>query len=250
MKNSVAVVLAAGKGTRMKSDLPKVLAPVAGRPMIEYVLDTLRSSGIGRIIVVVGYRADDVKTALNDYDVEFALQSEQLGTGHAVMVCREQLTDHDGPVVIVTGDSPLLQQSSVAELLSEFSSSETACLLGTLIHEDPTGLGRIVRDKDGKFLGIVEEKDADESQKQINEVNMSTYVFDCQALLSVLGELRDDNRQKEYYITDAPGIMIGQGKDVRALPALKPCEALSVNNEEQLALVEAEIIRLKSECTN
>ena len=250
MNNSVAVVLAAGKGTRMKSDLPKVLAPVAGRPMIEYVLDTLRSSGIGRIIVVVGYRADDVKTALKDYDVEFALQAEQLGTGHAVMVCREQLTDHDGPVVIVTGDSPLLQQSSVKELLSEFNSNESGCLLGTLIHEDPTGLGRIVRDEHGKFLGIVEEKDADESQKQINEVNMSTYVFDCQALLSVLGDLRDDNRQKEYYITDAPGIMIEQGRDVRALPALKPCEALSVNNEEQLALVEAEIIRLKSECMN
>ena len=246
MNSPVAVVLAAGKGTRMKSDLPKVLAQVAGRPMIEYVLETLKSAGINRIVVVVGYRADDVRNALQKFEVEFANQTEQLGTGHAVMVCKDHLIGHDGPVVIVTGDSPLLQKSSVEELLEEFDSSQPACLLGTLIHKDPTGLGRIVRASDGTFTGIVEEKDANQQQKSINEVNMSTYVFDCRSLLDVLGKLRDDNQQKEYYITDAPGILISEGRDVRALPALKPCEALSVNNEEQLALVEAEIKRQNS----
>ena len=246
MNSPVAVVLAAGKGTRMKSDLPKVLAKVAGRPMIEYVLETLKSAGINRIVVVVGYRADDVRNALQNFDVEYANQTEQLGTGHAVMVCRDHLNGHDGPVVIVTGDSPLLQKSSVEELLDEFESSQPACLLGTLIHEDPTGLGRIVRASDGTFTGIVEEKDASQQQKSIKEVNMSTYVFDCRSLLDVLGKLRDDNQQKEYYITDAPGILISEGRDVRALPALKPCEALSINNEDQLALVEAEIKRQNS----
>lgn len=250
MNNTVAIVLAAGKGTRMKSDLPKVLAKVNDRPMIKFVLDTLKSAGINRTIVVVGYRAQDVKDSLQEYDVEYADQTEQLGTGHAVMVCRDLITDHNGPVVIVTGDSPLLQQSSVEQLLDEFERSKPACLLGTLIHTDPSGLGRIVRNETGEFVGIVEEKDANQQQKAINEVNMSTYVFDCQALLDVLGELRDDNRQKEYYITDAPGILIEKGFDVRALPALKPCEALSVNTEEQLALVEAEINRLKAACTN
>jgi bifunctional UDP-N-acetylglucosamine pyrophosphorylase / glucosamine-1-phosphate N-acetyltransferase len=250
MNNTVAIVLAAGKGTRMKSDLPKVLAKVNDRPMIKFVLDTLKSAGINRTIVVVGYRAQDVKDSLQEYDVEYADQTEQLGTGHAVMVCRDLITDHNGPVVIVTGDSPLLQRCSVEQLLDEFAKSKPACLLGTLIHTDPSGLGRIVRNETGEFVGIVEEKDANQQQKAINEVNMSTYVFDCQALLDVLGELRDDNRQKEYYITDAPGILIEKGFDVRALPALKPCEALSVNTEEQLALVEAEINRLKAACTN
>ncbi|MEM7457109.1 MAG: NTP transferase domain-containing protein [Planctomycetota bacterium] len=239
MNKPLAVVLAAGKGTRMKSDLPKVLCEANSRPLVSYVIDSLRTAGVERLVIVVGYEAQMVKDRLADVaSTEFALQEEQLGTGHAVMMCREQLDGHDGPVVVVAGDSPMLQASSIKALLDDFEASRPACLLGTLIHEDPTGLGRIVRDGDGNFTGIVEEKDASDEQRAITEVNMSTYVFDCSELLASLDKLTDDNRQQEYYITDVPGILLGEGKDVRALPVLKPVEALSVNTVEQLADVE------------
>lgn len=239
MDKPIAVVLAAGKGTRMKSDLPKVLCEANGRPLVGYVIDALRSAGVEGIVAVVGYEADLVKDRLSNIDnIQFALQEEQLGTGHAVMMCREQLANHNGPVVVVAGDSPMMQASSIAALLQEFESSKPACILGTLNHDDPTGLGRIVRDDEGKFTGIVEHKDANEQQLKINEVNMSTYVFDCQKMLAALDGLGNDNNQNEYYITDLPAIMLGSDEDVRALPVLKPIESLSVNTVEQLADVE------------
>ena len=154
------------------------------------------------------------------------------------MMCREQLANHNGPVVVVAGDSPMMQASSIKALLDEFEQSKPACILGTLIHEDPTGLGRIVRDADKNFVGIVEHKDASEEQLKIAEVNMSTYVFDCQKMLAALDSLTDDNKQKEYYITDLPSILLANKEDVRALPVLKPIEALSVNTVEHLADVE------------
>ncbi|MGL4514948.1 MAG: NTP transferase domain-containing protein [Lacipirellulaceae bacterium] len=239
-----AVVLAAGKGTRMKSELPKVLSLAVGRPMVRHVVNALRSAGIERIVIVVGYRAELVEQALGgEPGVSFALQAEQLGTGHAVMQCRDQLTGLTGPVVIVTGDSPLLQPSSVRALLDEFRRDDLACLLGTAHREDPTGLGRIVRDAAGDFAGIVEEKDATPDQRGITEVNMSTYVFAAPKLLSALDALTTNNAQREYYITDCPSILLARGENVRALAALQPCEALSVNTPDDLAVVEAEMTR-------
>jgi len=235
----VAIVLAAGKGTRMKSELPKVLCEAAGRPLVSYVIDALRTAGVGKIVAVIGYRADLVKEALqSDPNINFALQEEQLGTGHAVMMCREAVANHNGPVIVVAGDSPMMQSDSIAALLKDYAETSPACILGTLIHEDPTGLGRIGRDGDGNFTGIVEHKDATEEQRAINEVNMSTYVFDCQKMLGALDRLTDNNTQKEYYITDVPGIMLSDKEDVRALPVLKPIEALSVNTVEHLKAVE------------
>ncbi len=242
MSRKVAVVMAAGKGTRMKSELPKVLVPVCGRPMIEYVLDTLAECGFDQVLVVVGYRADDVRKALAGRPrVAFVEQAQQLGTGHAVMVCKERLADHDGPVLVVTGDSPLLQRESVERILGEFERDRPACLLGTIHKADPHGLGRIVRDTAGKFQAIVEEKDATPEQRKITEVNMSTYLFNCQDLLFALDRIRADNAQREYYITDCPGVLRAAGRQVRALPVLKPVEALSINNVEELAAVEAVI---------
>jgi len=231
--------MAAGKGTRMKSELPKVLVPVLGRPMLEYVIDALREAGIAKIVVVVGYRADDVKqTVGGQEDVGFALQAEQRGTGHAVMSAREHLAGHDGAVVVVAGDSPLMQTSSIRKLLAEYERSKSACILGTAHKDNPHGLGRIVRDASGKFTGIVEEKDATPQERQITEVNLSTYVFHGPDLLHALEGIRSDNAQGEYYITDCPGVLLAEGKDVRALAVLEPCEVLSINSMEELAVVE------------
>jgi bifunctional UDP-N-acetylglucosamine pyrophosphorylase/glucosamine-1-phosphate N-acetyltransferase len=240
MPRNLAIVLAAGKGTRMKSDLPKVLVEVCRRPMIHYVLDALGEGGVERSLVVVGHRADLVRSALASRNhLEFVHQAEQLGTGHAVMVCREHLADHDGPVLVVAGDSPMMQGRSIAALLAEYHRRPAACILGTACKDDPTGLGRVVRDRQGNFQAIVEEKDATEEQLRITEVNMSYYVFQCQELLQSLDHIRADNAQREYYVTDCPGVLVAQGKQVRALRVLQPCEALSINTLEELAAVEA-----------
>lgn len=240
MRKGIGLVMAAGKGTRMESDLPKVLFPVCGRPMIDYVLDALREAGIERIVAIVGYRADLVREALADRPgIEFVEQTEQLGTGHAVMVCRDVLKDHEGPVFVIAGDSPMIQAGSVQALLDDFDREPAACLLGTARKAKPFGLGRIVRDEAGEFTGIVEERDATEEQKQITEVNMSYYVFRCPDLLTALDEIRPDNSQGEYYITDVPGVFLRQKQPVRALQVLKASEVLSVNTVEELEIVEA-----------
>ncbi|MDR0521101.1 MAG: NTP transferase domain-containing protein [Planctomycetaceae bacterium] len=242
-----AVVMAAGKGTRMKSDLPKVLYPVLGRPMIEYVLDALEQAGIEKIVAVVGYRSDLVRQTLTHRKtVTFAEQTEQLGTGHAVMMCQEQLKTHRGPVMVVAGDCPMIQADSIRKLFAAYespdktlpSSSVPACILGTAVKENPAGLGRILRDAAGVFQGIVEEKDASPEQKRITEVNMSYYVFHTPDLLEALTHLRTDNAQKEYYITDTPAIMKKQGKSVIALPVLKDIESLGINTVEEAGIVE------------
>ncbi len=246
MNAPAAVILAAGKGTRMKTDLPKVLVEACGRPIVQFVLDALEQAGVARQIVVVGYRADDVRRSLaSRKGVEFVEQREQLGTGHAVMMSREALTAHEGPVLVLTGDSPLVQVRSLQGLLSEFQRQSAACLLGTLMHPQPTGLGRIVRHPaTGEFLGIVEEKDATPEQKAIQEVNMSTYVFDARELFWSLDRLGNNNRQKEFYLTDCPGILKQAGKRVEALPILQACESLSINTVEDLQRVEAEMKQL------
>src|SRR5262245_6020941 len=216
MSTPVAIVMAAGKGTRMKSDLPKVLFPAAGRPLIEYVLDALAEAGIRRMVVVVGYRGDLVRQVLaGRAGVEFVEQSPQWGTGHAVMVCRQSLADHDGPILIMTGDTPLVQPATLKAMFAEFQRTRPACLMGTALKENPAGLGRVVRDERGDFLAIVEEKDATVPQKAIREVNMSYYLFNASDLWQALDRIRNDNSQGEYYITDCPGILKREGKDVR-----------------------------------
>ena len=237
--------MAAGKGTRMKSDLPKVLFPVCGRPMIEFVLDALERAGVDRIIIVVGYRSDLVRQTLaHRKNLEYAEQTEQLGTGHAVMMCREQLQSHTGPVMVGAGDCPMIQTDSIQKLFVPYeqavsaNESVPACILGTAHKDEPFGLGRIVRDADGEFTGIVEEKDATDEQKKITEVNMSYYIFHSPDLLDALNHLKTDNSQGEYYITDTPTVLKKQGKKVIALPVLKPIESLGINTIDELAAVE------------
>ncbi len=248
---SIAIVLAAGKGTRMQSNLPKVLFPVLGRPMIHWVLDAIQAAGIRRTVVVVGYEADSVRQEIGSRSgVNFALQAQQLGTGHAVQMCREYLVESTAPVLVVAGDSPLIQSTSIAELLREFAYRELECLLGTLFKDNPTGLGRIVRDDDGSFDRIVEEKDATAQQREIREVNMSTYLFAAQSLVWALEGLQNKNAQSEYYLTDCPRLLKQRGSRVDALPVLKPCEALSINTLEELGKVEARMQEMGYPCMN
>jgi bifunctional UDP-N-acetylglucosamine pyrophosphorylase/glucosamine-1-phosphate N-acetyltransferase/UDP-N-acetylglucosamine pyrophosphorylase len=245
MSAAMAVVLAAGRGTRMKSELPKVLFPVLGRPMIHWVLDALAEAGINRSVVVVGYRAELVQETLaNRTGVEFAIQAEQKGTGHAVQMCQPQLEKHSGPVLVVAGDSPLIQSDSILSILKAYHDGDWACLLGTLIKEDPAGLGRIVRDSEGRFEKIVEHKDASDEQRSIREVNMSTYLFSSPALGWSLGQLSNENAQGEFYLTDCPEILRRDGRNVDALPILKACESLSINTIEELELVEQKMTEL------
>ncbi len=250
MTETTAVVLAAGKGTRMKSELPKVLFPVLGRAMIHWVLDALQTAGVRQIIVVVGYRAELVRNELSGRGVEFAIQTEQLGTGHAVQMCKPQLEKGDNPVLVVAGDSPMIQASSVRELIEEFGSGGFDCLLGTLIKENPSGLGRIVRNADHQFVRIVEHKDATLEQRQINEVNMSTYLFKRQSLLWALENLKNANSQSEYYLTDCPELLLNNGGKVDARAVLKSCESLSINTIDELAMVESKMREMNYQCVS
>ena len=238
-----AVVMAAGKGTRMKSELPKVLYPVLNRPMIEYVLDALEQAGVDKIFVVAGYRSNLVRETLaHRRNLEFVEQTEQLGTGHAVMMCQEKLNNHKGSVMVAAGDCPMIQVDSIRKLFEAYfvepSGKCPSCILGTAHKENPVGLGRIIRNEHGEFQGIVEEKDASSEQKLITEVNMSYYVFHTPDLLEALTHLRTDNAQKEYYLTDTPAVMLSLGKRVVALPVLKPIETLGINTVEEAKIVE------------
>ena len=233
---ALGIILAAGKSTRMKSALPKVLHEVCGRPMIEYVLDAARASGVSRIVAVVGHRADLVQAELSRYsDVEFALQSEQKGTGHAIMMCRDQLASHDGPVLVLAGDTPLLKSESLTGLLKAQFDSNAAAVIGTTDTQANQGLGRIVRDAAGTFDRIVEERDATEEQRKIQEINTGCYAFDSKSLLSALDRIRPDNNQAEYYLTDCPLVLKRDGKPVVAAKVFEVSEAMGVNTRAQLA---------------
>ncbi len=239
MDSPVAIILAAGKSTRMKSDTPKVLHEISGRPMIEYVLDAVRSAGVTRIVVVVGHKAETVKAALSGHDdVEFALQAQQHGTGHAVMVCGDQLADHDGPVLVVAGDTPLLSGQSLAGLLTILRDQEAVCVIGTAVTDANEGLGRIVRSADGRFESIVEQKDATPQQAAIREINTGCFAFDGRSLFSALARVRPENSQAEYYLTDCPAILKQDGRHVLASDSMDISEAMGVNTQEQLADVE------------
>lgn len=242
MTAPVAVILAAGKSTRMKSETPKVLHPVCGRMLIDYVLDAARDAGVEKIVVIVGHKAEMVRAALQHHpDVVFAEQTEQNGTGHAVMMAEPHLRNHNGSVLILAGDTPLLQGTSLKALLDDQSSQSAACVIGTADTENNEGLGRVVRGADGSFECIVEEKDANQHQKSITEINTGCYSFQTQLLLQSLNQLKPNNAQAEYYLTDCPRILMDAGHKVAASCSLTIEEAIGVNNRLQLAEVHRHI---------
>ncbi len=237
--SQAAIILAGGKGTRMKSDLPKVLHEVCGQPMVAYVMDACRQAGCDKLIMVVGHQADRVKDVFSgqDADVAWVLQEPQLGTGHAVMVCQDELADLTGEVLVVAGDGPLLTADTLTKLLQTHRDESAACTLATSILDEPGAYGRIVRDEQGNLREIVEALEATDAQKQIQEVNVSLYCFDAAALRDVLGKLTNDNAKGEYYLTDALGILRSEGKTLAAVPAVPAEEVLSINDRHQLAEV-------------
>jgi bifunctional UDP-N-acetylglucosamine pyrophosphorylase/glucosamine-1-phosphate N-acetyltransferase len=238
-RDVVAIVLAAGKSKRMQSELPKVLHQACGRPMVEYVLDAARQAGATRIVVIVGHKAEVVRAALQHHpDVEFALQEQQLGTGHAVMMCQSLLANHDGPVLVLAGDTPLLKGSSLRGLVDALTDVNAVCVVGTAVTENNAGLGRIVRDAEGNFLRIVEHKDASPEELAITEINTGCFAYDCRALFQALEQVKPNNAQGEYYLTDCAEILRQTGRPVIAAQKLDIIEAMGVNTQEQLAEVE------------
>ena len=220
----------------MKSEVPKVLHSVCGRLMIEYVLDAARAAGAERLIVVVGHKADLVRSALSHHpDVVFAEQTEQKGTGHAVLMCESYLTGHQGSVLILAGDTPLLQGSSLKALLNSQAEMKAACVIGTADTKNNDGLGRIVRDASGTFQCIVEQKDASPEQRRITEINTGCYAFNTPLLLKALHQVKPNNSQAEYYLTDCPRILMDEGHNVTATCSLTIEEALGVNTRVQLS---------------
>jgi len=234
-----AIILAAGKGTRMKSDLPKILHEVCGRAMLDYVIKACREAGCEQVVIVIGHEAGAVRQQLAhlDHEVAWVEQTEQLGTGHAVMACAELLGGADGAVLVVAGDGPLIRPQTLRELVRTHRDNQAACTLATSIMDDPGRYGRILRGPDGRLEGIVEYLDADDQQREIREVNVSLYCFDGPQLLGALGKLSNDNAKGEYYITDLVGIFKSAGATVSAGPVVPADEVASVNTPEQLAHV-------------
>jgi bifunctional UDP-N-acetylglucosamine pyrophosphorylase / glucosamine-1-phosphate N-acetyltransferase len=230
------VILAAGQGKRMKSSLPKMLQPLAGRPMLAHVIDTARSLEPANIHVVYGHGGDRVREALKDQPVSWVLQAEQLGTGHAVMQALPHLND-DHLVLILYGDVPLIRRQTLVEFTQSASSSAMA--LFTVMLEDPAGYGRVIRDSRGQVLKIVEEKDASRSERDVRECNSGIMAIPGKQLRKWLGQLKNDNAQGEYYLTDVIGLAVEDKVAIKPFIAASAEEVLGVNDKVQLAEVEA-----------
>lgn len=236
MKNRYAVVLAAGQGTRMKSKLYKVLHPILERPMILYVLDALQAVSINQLITVVGHGAEKVKEVVGSQS-EFVLQEEQLGTAHAVMQAENLLASKEGTTLVVCGDTPLISVDTFEKLFAHHEEKQAKATILTTKISNPTGYGRIIRNESGSVERIVEEKDANEQEKLVNEINTGTYCFDNKALFEALKQVDNDNAQNEYYLPDVIEILQKQGEIVSAYVTEDSDETIGIN--DRLALVEA-----------
>jgi len=237
-----AVILAAGKGTRMKSDLPKVVHPVGGRPMVCAVVDACFAAGCDRVVVVVGYQHEKVRDAVLGGNpsgpVEFAMQEEQLGTGHAVKCASDAYAGRDEDVFVLCGDGPLIRAETLGVLLERHRSTGSSATLATAVLDDPSGYGRVVRSESGGFERIVEQKNATEAELGINEVNPSYYCFGSSKLFSALERVKKNELTGEYYVTDVPAFILADGDRVEVIDAVPPEDILSINTPEHLAVVD------------
>jgi len=228
-----SVILAAGMGTRMKSKMPKVLHKVCGKPLSKWVIDASKAAGADKVCAVVGHKAETVKEVLGDV-CEFALQAEQKGTGHAVMQAMDVIKNSKGEVVILNGDTPLITAETINKAIEYYKNNGNQATVITAILDDATGYGRIVRDNDGSVLKIVEQKDASEEEKKINEVNSGMYVFDAQSLVYALDKITPNNAQGEYYLTDTLEILLSAGKKIGGYAISDNDEIRGINDRVQL----------------
>ena len=228
-----SVILAAGMGTRMKSKMPKVLHTVCGKPLSKWVIDASKAAGADKVCAVVGHKAETVKEVLGDV-CEFALQAEQKGTGHAVMQAIDVIKNSKGEVVILNGDTPLITAETINKAIEYHKNNGNQATVITAILDDATGYGRIVRDNDGSVLKIVEQKDASEEEKKINEVNSGMYVFDAQSLVYSLDKITPNNSQGEYYLTDTLEILLSAGKKIGGYAISDNDEIRGINDRVQL----------------
>ncbi len=236
------VILAAGQGKRMKSDLPKVLQPLARRPLLAHVLDCARALSPGAIHIVYGHGGEQVRTAFPEADLSWALQAEQLGTGHALMQAMPAIPD-DHRVLVLYGDVPLLQPATLESLLAR--AGDDALVLLSVLLDDPTGYGRVLRDNAGSVYRIVEQKDANRKELAVREANTGVLVAPAAALRGWLARLSNENSQREYYLTDVITLAVRDGVRVEAVPAPTAAEVLGVNDRLQLAELESEYRRMR-----
>ncbi|MBQ2093400.1 sugar phosphate nucleotidyltransferase [Ruminococcus sp. JL13D9] len=248
--SNCAVILAGGEGKRMKSNKPKTLSPVLGKPMLLWVISAVRNAGIDDLCVVKGFKKEDVEEFLStlDFNVESVFQAERLGTGHAVMMAKDFLKAHDGNVVILNGDAPFMTAETIKNSLEQHTKSGCAATVISARVDDPHGYGRIVRDTDGSLKAIVEHKDADEETLKIDEVNSGGYWFDCQKLLSVLDRIKSDNAAGEYYLPDAIELLLKDGQKVGAYTAECSDAVLGANDPAQLEELNQIAIKKGYEC--
>jgi bifunctional UDP-N-acetylglucosamine pyrophosphorylase/glucosamine-1-phosphate N-acetyltransferase len=232
----VVIILAAGISKRMNTKLAKVLHEVCGRPMLDYVIDACRGVGVGKMYIVVGFSAREVRERFGDNgDIVWVEQKEQKGTADAVLCCKEHLKDFAGQTLVLCGDGPLIRSETLKTLIEKHQSEHAAVTLATAVLEDATGYGRIVRDAYGNIQGIVEHANCTPEQFDIREVNPSYYLFNNKILFEYLEQVQPDKKKGEYYLTDALAMIIAGRHKVVAVTAVRPEEAVGVNSREQLS---------------
>jgi UDP-N-acetylglucosamine diphosphorylase/glucosamine-1-phosphate N-acetyltransferase len=232
------IVMAAGKGTRMKSDLPKVLHEIAGKPMLLHVLETAGKLKPEKVVVILGHGRELVSQVIENAGVEIAVQDPPMGTGHAVMQAEAALNGFTGDVVILSGDVPLLSLGSLRRMVEYHRESKAGITVASTIAPNPFGYGRIVRDQQGRFLRIVEEKDATDKEREIDEINSGLYCVRCKSLFSALHRTRNDNAKGEYYLTDVISILREDGEAVEAVKIADFAEVQGINTQEDLIAAE------------
>jgi bifunctional UDP-N-acetylglucosamine pyrophosphorylase/glucosamine-1-phosphate N-acetyltransferase len=235
LENRYVIILAAGKGTRMKSKLYKVLHPVAGKPMVEHIMDQVEKTKPNEVVTIVGHGAEAIKSHLGERS-QYALQAEQLGTGHAVLQAEALLAGKKGTTLVITGDTPLLTAETLTNLFDYHQGKNASATILTAHAEDPTGYGRIIRDHVGIVEKIVEQKDATEQEARVQEINTGTFCFDNEALFNALSKINTNNAQGEYYLTDIIEILKKEGKAVAAYQMADFEEAMGINDRVALAL--------------
>lgn len=235
-----AIILAAGKSTRMKSKRPKPLMEICGKPMLGWILDACFSADVTRALVVVGYGKEEIIGQFGkDHRIHFVEQKEQLGTGHAARMCEPLLRGHGGDVLILAGDTPLIRGEILRTLVQAHHDDRAAASMATAVLDDPTGYGRIVRDPQGQFVEIVEQLDCTDRQREIREVFPSYYCLKTEELLLALSKLTNANKKSEYYLTDIYAILRKNGKKVIAVQAVTAEDVIAPNTRQQLAEADA-----------